>query len=167
MSKFATGVTVVTTIDDRDQVHAMTANAVTSVCLEPPLVLVCVAHSTNTYGFVEQRGRFGINILGSDQESIGAYYARKPKDRHGDVESSFLNSDGGSPVLEGALAFLGCKVVGSHVHGDHTIYVAEVEELSRAESGEPLLFFDSRFNTLGDSKYKSFESSAKGSLFLF
>ncbi len=139
---------MVTTFDAEDQVHAMTANAVTSVCLEPPLVLVCVAHNTNTYGFVELRGRFGINILRDDQKTIGEYYARKPEDRHGDVESSFFNSDGGCPVLDGTLAFLGCRVVGSHVHGDHTIYVAEVEELSRSETGAPLLFFDSRFNTL-------------------
>ena len=148
MSKFATGIAVLTTIDDKDQTHALTANAITSVCLEPPLVLVCVAHSTNTYMFMELRGRFGINILNDNQESIAKYYARKPEDRRGDVQVTFSNSDGGSVMLDGSLAFLECRIEASHVHGDHTIYIAEVEKVIYSESGEPLVFFDSRFNGL-------------------
>ena len=69
MSSFATGVAVVTTLDDANRVHGMSANSFTSVCLEPPLVLVCVAHNSNTYGYVENRGRFGINVLSARQEA--------------------------------------------------------------------------------------------------
>ncbi len=71
MAQFATGVTVVTTLDDDKKVHGMSANSFTSVCLDPPLVLVCVAHNTNTYRYVESTGKFGINILGAEQEAIG------------------------------------------------------------------------------------------------
>ena len=59
MSEFATGVTVITTVDDKNEPHFMTANSFTSVCLEPPVVLVCVAHGTHTYGYLERSGRFG------------------------------------------------------------------------------------------------------------
>ena len=73
MGDFATGVTVITTNDDRGQPHAMTANSFTSVCLEPPVVLVCVAHSTNTHQYLAETGWFGVNILGQDLEDVGAY----------------------------------------------------------------------------------------------
>ena len=75
MSKFATGVTVVSSVDDKGEPHSMTANSFTSVCLEPPTVLVCVAHGTNTHGFVSNNGRFGVNILAEEQEYLGSYFA--------------------------------------------------------------------------------------------
>ena len=146
MSEFATGVTVVTTLDDEDEVHGMSANSFTSVCLDPPLVLVCVAHNTNTYRFVEARRRFGVNVLGAQQEDIGRYFARKPDDRHGDVGYDYSITSGcGVPALKGVLVFFGCEVVGSHEHGDHTVYIAEVKEMSKGEATSPLLFFESRW----------------------
>ena len=146
MSEFATGVTVVTTLDDEDKVHGMSANSFTSVCLEPPLVLVCVAHNTNTYRYTENRRSFGVNVLSSQQEDIGRYFARPPEDRHGDVEYSYsITPACGVPALEGVLAFFGCQVVSSHVHGDHTIYIGEVKEMHRGDTMAPLLFFESRW----------------------
>jgi len=150
MAKFATGVTLLTTLDDEDKVHAMTANALTSVCLEPPLVLVCVAHSTKSYGFVEKRRRFGTSILRDNQEATGIYYAQSLPGSDETIKSPFSISQSGYPVLEGSLAFFGCKVVVSYVHGDHTIYVAEVEEMTIDDSGSPLLFFNSRFRFMED-----------------
>ncbi len=149
MARFATGVTVVTTLDEHGDLHGMTANAFTSVCLAPPTVLVCVDHRTHTYNFVEAHKAFGINILGEQQKEIGAYFARKPEDRHGDVEYSHRLSEKGLPMIEGALTYFGCHVVGSHVHGDHTIYVAEVDEVVEGESGKPLLFHESRWAVMG------------------
>ena len=148
MSLFGTGVTVMTTLDDEDQVHGMSANSFTSVCLEPPLILVCVAHNTNTYRYVEKRLCFGINVLAGEQEDIGRYFARRPEDRHGDVEYDQTISSGcGVPAIKGVLAFFGCRVVHSHLYGDHTIYIAEVEEMSRGDSDVPLLFFEGRWYT--------------------
>ena len=151
MARFATGVTLFTTLDDEGQVHAMTANALTSVCLEPPLVLVCVAHSTNSYRFVENRGRFGTNILRDNQEAIGIYYAQSVAGSDETVENPFFIRQSGYPALRGALAFFGCKVVVSYVHGDHTIYVAEVEDMTVDDTGNPLLFFNSQFRFLEDA----------------
>ena len=146
MSEFATGVTVVTTLDDEDNVHGMSANSFTSVCLEPPLVLVCVAHNTNTYRYMENRRCFGVNVLSSQQEDIGRYFARRPEDRLGDVEYDYsITSSCGVPALKGVLVFFGCEVVSSHVYGDHTIYIAEVKEIYRGEAAAPLLFFESRW----------------------
>ena len=146
MSEFATGVTVVTTLDDEDKVHGMSANSFTSVCLDPPLVLVCVAHNTNTYGFIESKRRFGVNVLGSHQEAIGRYFARKPEDRHGDVEYDYtITSVCQVPAIKDVLVFFGCQLVGSHVYGDHTVYISEVKEILRGEAGSPLLFYESRW----------------------
>ena len=150
MSEFATGVTVVTTLDDADQVHGMSANSFTSVCLDPPLVLICVSHNTNTFRFVEKRKRFGVNILSAQQEDIGRYFARKPEDRHDDVDYECTLSEGGVPMLKDTLVFFECHVVSSHVHGDHTVYVAEVKAVEQGEPNVPLLFFQSKWFANGE-----------------
>ena len=145
MSKFATGVTVVTTIDEQGFPHSMTANSFTSVCLDPPTILVCVAHGTNTYGFVERNGRFGVNILNEGQENLGIYFAKRPEDRTGEVKYEFIMAEGDVPFLNGSMVSFSCEVVGSHVYGDHTVYMGEVKEVRQEEDGEPLMFFKSRW----------------------
>ncbi len=146
LSKFVTGVTVVTTLDDEDNVHGMSANSFASVCLDPPLVLVCVAHETHTHRYVENRGYFGVNVLSRGQEDLGRYFARRPEDRHGDVRYDYSITDICKiPALEGALAFFGCQVVGAHEHGDHTVYIAEVKEMHQGESASPLVFYESHW----------------------
>ena len=146
MSKFATGVTVVTSVDDQGEPHSMTANSFTSVCLDPPTVLVCVAHGTNTYGYVERDGKFGVNILSEEQEDLGAYFAKRPEDRTGDMKYKYTMAEEGVPILEGSMVSFCCTVVGSHVCGDHTVYLAEVNEVRQNdEDGEPLMFYRSRW----------------------
>ncbi len=145
MSKFATGVTVVTSIDEQGTPHSMTANSFTSVCLDPPTILVCVAHGTNTYGFVERTGRFGVNILNENQENLGIYFAKRPEDRTGEGEYEFTMEDGDVPFLNGSMVSFACEVVGSHVYGDHTVYMGEVKAVRQEEDGEPLMFFKSRW----------------------
>lgn len=143
---YPTGVTVVTSLDDENKMHGMSANSFTSVCLDPPLVLVCVAHNTNTYRFIEKNRKFGVNILRQQQENLGRYFARKPEDRQGDVKYNYSTSEVvGVPLLEGSLVFFGCEVVGSHEYGDHTVYIGEVKELKRGDPGAPVLFFESRW----------------------
>ena len=145
VSRFATGVTVITTIDGNGEPHSMTANAFSSVCLDPPTILVCIAHGTHTYGFLERTGRFGVNILSQDQEDLGAYFARRPDDRQGSVEYSYSIAKRGIPALAHAMVFFGCEVIGSHVYGDHTIYLAEVKEVRQNDPAAPLMFFRSRW----------------------
>ena len=145
LAQFATGVTVITTLDDDGQPHSMTANAFSSICLEPPIVMVCVAHGTHTHGYVENTGRFGVNILKQEQQGLGAYFAKRPEDRTGNVEYHYSESEDGVPVLEDSLVFFRCEVLGTHVYGDHTIYIGEVKEVRRNESAAPLMFYDSRW----------------------
>ncbi len=141
MEKFATGVAVISSLEANGGIHGMTANAFTSVSLEPPLVLVCIGHQRNTYRNVLDQGRFGINVLSEGQRAIARYYAREDRDRVGDVQVPWRVKEGGSPMVEGSLVFLECRVVARYDHGDHTIFVAEVEEAATGV-GQPLLFYE-------------------------
>ena len=145
MSLFATGVTVVTSLDDEGVPHSMTANSFTSVCLDPPTVLICVAHGTHTHGYVERSGRFGVNILGEEQEDLGVYFAKRPEDRQEGTEYHYTIAQDQVPMLDNSMVFFGCEVVGAHVYGDHTVYMGEVKEVVRNEAGNPLMFYRSRW----------------------
>ncbi len=148
MARFATGVTIVTTLDHQGKLHGMTANSFTSVSLAPPLALVCVDFRTNTHNYIKSLGAFGVNVLNQEQEEIGDYFARKPQDRIGTPFQHHI-SEMGLPVIEGSMAYFGCRVVDAHVHGDHTIYIGSVDEMSLGEQANPLLFYESRFTKLG------------------
>ena len=149
MAKFATGVTVVTTLDHQGVLHGMTANSFTSISLDPPLVLISVDFRSHTHEFVKAQGAFGVNILNEEQQEIGAHFARRPEDRKGKTPYRHHMSEKGIPVIEDSMAFFGCHVVDAHVHGDHTIYVAQVEDISVGTTAKPLLYYGSRFTHLG------------------
>jgi flavin reductase (DIM6/NTAB) family NADH-FMN oxidoreductase RutF len=151
MGHFATGVTIVT-VDLDGEVHGMTANAFASVSLDPLLVLVCVDRGARTHAHLHAKKRFGINILCENQRAISEYYAQ-PVYAHDQAESRagarFERTRHGTPVLHGALAYLECKLVSTQEAGDHTIFIAEVEDLVVRE-GEPLLFFRGNYRHIGD-----------------
>jgi flavin reductase (DIM6/NTAB) family NADH-FMN oxidoreductase RutF len=148
MSRFATGVTVVTTLDGQGKIHGMTANSFTSVCLDPPLILVCVDFRTNTHSYIESTKAMGVNVLSEKQLDIGRYFARKPIDRIGPEPYKYTLGQSKLPIIEGALAFFGCRVVDTHVHGDHSVYISQVEEVVLGSAEKPLLFFESKFTQL-------------------
>ena len=151
LSQFATGVTVITTLDDEGQPHSMTANAFSSICLDPPTIMVCIGDNTHTHGFLKKTNRFGVNILAQKQQELGIYFAKKLEDRTGGVEYRFTETEDRVPVLEGSMVFFGCEVLGTHEYGDHIIYVGAVKEMRREESGAPLMFFNSRwYNPAGE-----------------
>jgi len=148
MGRFATGVTIITT-DHDGEVHGMTANAFTAVSLDPPLVLVCVDRRARTHAHLHARKRFGVNVLSSRQQAISEYYAR-PKETHKHPESAgahFDRTTHGTPVLEGALAYLECRLHSAKSAGDHTIFIAEVEQVE-VRDGEPLLYYRSRYRSI-------------------
>jgi len=148
---FATGITVIT-LDSDHEVHGMTANAFTSVSLDPMLVLVCVDRRARTHAHLHAKKRFGVNVLSEDQHAISEYYAR-PERTHERAEQEagavFERTQHGTPVLKGALAYLECRLHSAQDAGDHTIFIAEVEEVVVRE-GEPLLFFGSKYRKIGD-----------------
>jgi len=155
MGSFATGVTIIT-VDLDGEVHGMTANAFTSVSLDPMLVLVCVDHSTRTHAHLHAKKRFGINVLGEDQRAISEYYAR-PERTHENAESEagarFDRTAHGTPMLHGSLAYLECKLHSAQEAGDHTIFIAKVEDVV-VQEGSPLLFFKGKYRELGDEIQK-------------
>ncbi len=150
MGSFATGVTIITVAQDGDgEVHGMTANAFTSVSLDPPLILVCVDHRARTHAHLQARKRFGVNVLSSGQQTISEYYARST-DKHQHAEEAgakFARTAHGTPVLEGALAYLECRLHSTQPAGDHTIFIAEVEHV-KVRDGEPLLYFRSQYREI-------------------
>jgi flavin reductase (DIM6/NTAB) family NADH-FMN oxidoreductase RutF len=143
MGRFATGVTVVTTMH-RDTIHGMTANAFLSVSLRPPLVLVSLGRCRMSE-MLPLTGRYGVSVLAHDQEHFAAHFAAQ---RESPVAPTFAWHDG-LPLLEGALAHVTCRVVDTHPAGDHVLWIGEVEHL-RHDEGEPLLFYTGRFGTVRD-----------------
>ena len=155
MGCFATGVTIIT-VDLEGEVHGMTANAFASVSLDPMLVLVCVDHSTRTHAHLHAKKRFGINILRQDQRAISEYYARPERDHERaetEAGARFDRTRHGTPVLHGALAYLECKLHSAELAGDHSIFIAEVEDVVVRE-GEPLLFFRGKYRKVGEDVEK-------------
>jgi flavin reductase (DIM6/NTAB) family NADH-FMN oxidoreductase RutF len=151
MGCFATGVTIIT-LDLEGEVQGMTANAFSSVSLDPPLLLVCVDHGARTHAHMHAKKRFGINILAAHQREISEYYARLVHaHEHAEEEAGarFDRTGKGTPILHGALAYLECRLQSAQDAGDHTIFIAEVEEVVVRE-GEPLLFFRGKYRLMGE-----------------
>jgi flavin reductase (DIM6/NTAB) family NADH-FMN oxidoreductase RutF len=141
MGRFATGVTVVTTTH-KDTIHGMTANAFLSVSLRPPLVLVSLGRCRMSE-MLPRTGRYGVSVLASDQENFAVHFAGQ---RVSAVDPGFV-WEKDLPLLDGALAHVGCRVVDVHAAGDHVLWIGEVEHLWHRD-GEPLLFYTGRFGTL-------------------
>ncbi|MFB6233004.1 MAG: flavin reductase family protein [Haloarculaceae archaeon] len=148
MGTFATGVTVLTLPGEP---HGMTANAVSSVSLDPPLVLVCVDHDTECYErLTGDADAYCLTILAEDQRDIGEYYADMLELEADPFESRATRTAAtGAPIFENGLAYLDCSVEAAHEAGDHTIYVGRVEagEVLDADA-DPLLFFRGQWDAL-------------------
>jgi 3-hydroxy-9,10-secoandrosta-1,3,5(10)-triene-9,17-dione monooxygenase reductase component len=137
MGHFATGVTVVT-VATEDGPVGMTANAVCSLSLEPLLLLVCFDNAARTLPAVREIGRFGVNVLGSGQEDLARLFASKRPEREKFADVAHTVHDG-IPVIEGVLAWVGCRLERLIPGGDHTIGIGAVEA-AEAGHGEPLLW---------------------------
>jgi 3-hydroxy-9,10-secoandrosta-1,3,5(10)-triene-9,17-dione monooxygenase reductase component len=137
MGHFATGVTVVTVATDDGPV-GMTANAVCSLSLEPLLLLVCFDNAARTLPAVRETGRFGVNVLGAGQQDLARLFASKRPEREKFADVAHTVHDG-IPVIEGVLAWVGCRLERLIPGGDHTIGIGAVEA-AEAGQGEPLLW---------------------------
>ena len=146
---FATGVTVVTSRQG-EHGYGMTANSFTSVSLDPPLVLVCVIAGTEGSDVIEQNGNFAVNILAIDQEPISRYFASKDRPRGPDSFRDVSHRVGvtGCPIIDGVAGHLDCRVVASHLAGDHIIFVGEVQALDVSPEVAPLVFHSGGYRVL-------------------
>ena len=146
LGRFATGVTVITARDKSGQKHGITANAFTSVSLDPPLVLVCIDRNAQCYPCFEESKVFAVNILSHEQEAISRRFATKGIDKFEGL--AWRAGPSGVPLIEGAVGHVECRIVEQYEGGDHTIYLAEVVTGS-VSNDEPLLFFRGKYHRLG------------------
>jgi flavin reductase (DIM6/NTAB) family NADH-FMN oxidoreductase RutF len=148
LSHFATGVTILTTTDAESRPTGLTVSAFCSVSLDPPQVLVCVDHKSQSYPALRDGACFAVNILASEHESVSRRFATTRLDKFDGVPWS--RGRLGVPLLDGALAHLECRTVSRHVEGDHTILVGRVEQAHNS-GGEPLLYFRGKYDRLASS----------------
>jgi flavin reductase (DIM6/NTAB) family NADH-FMN oxidoreductase RutF len=150
---FATGVTVITTCGEADDdVYGMTANAFSSVSLDPPLVLICVISGTVGAETIERNGVFAVNVLGQHQEPISRFFAsrERPSGRAAFTELPHFTAVTGAPILERSAAYLDCQVTSKHEAGDHLIFIGEVLGLGADSSVRPLVFHGGQYAALHD-----------------
>src|SRR5262245_35441279 len=146
MGLFATGVTVLTTRDDDGRPYGLTANAVTSLSLAPPLLLICIDKNAESHPHFLTSRCFVVNILGEDQEDLSGRFAKSGGDKFGGIP--FSTNQDGVPVLEDTLAHLECRIIETHEGGDHVIHIGEVRH-AEVRGGKPLLYFQGRYRHLG------------------
>lgn len=147
MGHFATGVTVITTRSEDGKPFGLTANAFSSVSLDPPLLLVCVDKKAESYPYFEQSKVFTVNILSDDQEALSRRFAVSGGAKFDGV--AYHMGANGAPILEGSLAYMECTLYASCEGGDHTIYLGEVQQAETVER-KPLLFYRGGYRELGD-----------------
>jgi 3-hydroxy-9,10-secoandrosta-1,3,5(10)-triene-9,17-dione monooxygenase reductase component len=145
MGCFPTGVSVVTTAVDGER-HGMTANSITSVSLDPVMVLACLTCGSRTALAIQKAGRFAVNILGEHQEEISHRFAKPGLDHFEGLE---VHEAAGLPLLPGCIAYLLCSVHDVVQAGDHDIVLGNVEECDAIPNGaSPLVFFQGGYRTL-------------------
>jgi len=139
LGRFASGITVVTTIDGAGRDVGMTASAFASVSLHPPLISVCIDHSASMYEALRGAERFGVSILASDQEAHSRRFAAMESSHRFDG-IGYERGESGVVLLDEALAHIECVRVAQHEAGDHTLFIGEVERAT-ARDARPLLYY--------------------------
>jgi 3-hydroxy-9,10-secoandrosta-1,3,5(10)-triene-9,17-dione monooxygenase reductase component len=148
MGHFATGVTVITSVDRSGQPVGSTANAVSSLSLDPPLVLACFDLASVTLHAIRSHGAFVVNVLAAGQRHLSVNFARRgpAADWAGVDHGPGIT---GSPRLHGAIALMECEVVHRLPGGDHEIVVGRVRAVETSElADEPLLFWRGGYASL-------------------
>ena len=148
IGNFATGVTVITAAAG-DELQGMTANAFTSLSLDPLMVLICVDRASHTHRILEGGRAFTVNILADHQEDVSRLFAKKAAPEHGTLRGQdFRIGETGAPVLKDCLAYLECRIADEFSGGDHTIFLGEVVDAAVVGEGGPLLFFRAKYHQL-------------------
>ncbi|MBI4529855.1 MAG: flavin reductase family protein [Deltaproteobacteria bacterium] len=149
MGHFATGVAIITTRDKEATPYGLTANALTSLSLNPPLVLICVDKNVQCYPCFEESRIFAINFLSEGQAEISRRFATKGIEKFSGI--AWRLSDNGLAIIEGTMGYIECRLIQTIEGGDHTIYIGE--GISAAASGErPLIFFKGNYHRLSSGE---------------
>jgi flavin reductase (DIM6/NTAB) family NADH-FMN oxidoreductase RutF len=150
MGRFATGVTVLTTAAGGHD-HAMTANAITSVSMDPMLVLVCVEVDARFHDAITEAGVWGISVLEATQRPVAEWLSTQGRPLHGQLDRipHHRGPRTGVALLDRALATVECRTTDMHPAGDHSIVVGEVLSLAGNEHpGSALVYYRSRYEAL-------------------
>lgn len=149
LSRFASGVTIVTTRCD-GAVHGLTVSAFVSVSAEPPRVLVSLGNNTDSMPLVSRAGVFAVHILGRAHAQLGPRFAKMVPGVSDPFEGLALTTAStGAPILEDCLAWLDCRVESTLPVGDHTVFVGAVEALGTLRDDvEPVLYYQRAWRVL-------------------
>ncbi|MFF1821057.1 flavin reductase family protein [Kribbella sp. NPDC058245] len=151
VGQFAAGILIMTTLQD-GVAHAMTANAFSSVSLDPPLVLVCVDKGVRMHDAVLDCGYWAVSVLAADQQRLAARFAKSGRDLYSQFDGveTEAGPKTGCLVIGGALSWLECRTWATYDGGDHTIVVGEVLSLGHGSAGGqgPLIHHASHYREL-------------------
>ncbi|MDQ0380161.1 3-hydroxy-9,10-secoandrosta-1,3,5(10)-triene-9,17-dione monooxygenase reductase subunit [Amycolatopsis thermophila] len=142
LGHFATGVTVVTTMDG-DEPAGFACQSFAALSLDPPLVLFCPARRSRTWPLIERNGRFAVNVLAEGQHRVSTVFGARGTDKFADV--GWEPAPSGSPILEDALTWVDCAVETVFEAGDHFVVVGRVTALGEPSNGRPLLFYRGQY----------------------
>ena len=147
LGAFATGVTIVTAVDRHSgEPVGFTANSFTSVSLDPPLVLVCLAHTAASYAMFCASEGFAVNVLTTEQEGVARTFAKRGAEKFANV--AWHPGRLGAPLLEGCLARFDCAMHERFAAGDHDVLFGRVVDFA-CHDGRPLLYHGGNFAALG------------------
>jgi flavin reductase (DIM6/NTAB) family NADH-FMN oxidoreductase RutF len=138
MGRFASGVTVVTSVDADGEDEGMTVSAFCSLSLDPPMVLICVDRSAAMFESLALAPSFIVNILSESQEPLARRFSGPDPNRFEGI--GYSRAPSGPVILDDVLGYLHCKRVAAYDGGDHRIYIGQVEA-AEANEGRPLLYY--------------------------
>lgn len=144
---FATGVTVITTLDSNGDKVGITANSFSSLSLDPPLILFCIDSKINSFDAFENCANFIVNVLHEEQQDISNNFARSSDEKWDGISHEF--GQNGCPSFENSIAVLECKKHAIHEGGDHLIMVGEVTHIKYdAGNNHPLLYYKGSYSSV-------------------
>ena len=146
---FATGINVITTRSE-EHGYGLTANAFSSVSLDPPLVLICVGSTSQGCDVIQKVGAFAVNVLSDSQEPLSRYFASKERPKGVDAFRDVPHTEAitGCPLLDGAVAHLDCRLDAAHEAGDHMIFIGAVVAMNIDPEAKPLIFHGGQYAQL-------------------
>jgi flavin reductase len=149
MARFATGVTVVAARLG-PLLAGMTANAIASISVDPPLMMASINQRSETHAAIVGSHAFAVSVLTADQQDLAECFAQPTTAQKLKrfCDAPWHEAETGSPILEDALAFFDCRVTVRHAGGDHTMFVGEIVSAGHRDDADPLIWFGSRYRRL-------------------
>jgi flavin reductase (DIM6/NTAB) family NADH-FMN oxidoreductase RutF len=149
MGRFATGVSVVAARYG-PLLAGMTANAIASISIDPPLMMASISVKSETHRAIIESHAFAISILSAGQRELATCFAQPTTalKLQRFCDAPWHEAETGSPIIDGAIAYFDCRLVDRHAAGDHTIFLGEIVAAGYSDEAEPLLWYASRFRSL-------------------